>query len=416
MDRKGLRGSKEINAFVNVPHSQPHATAALPLPDPATLAHSARLSDQIRDEILAAGGSIGFRRFMDCALYAPGLGYYNAGAAKFGPAGDFVTAPELSPLFSTCLARQCEEILQLAGGDLILELGAGSGRMATDLLRELIARGNAPREYWILETSAGLRKRQRQRLARELPEFAARIRWLDRLPEGGVRGVILANEVLDAIPVCRVRLSGRRVMEMRIAWEGARFEWRCLPADAELDGAVQDIVRDLGAPLPDGYVTEVNMSLRALIERWAGALTVGALVLLDYGYPRREYFHPQRGEGTLLCHYRHRVHADPLLYPGLQDISAAVDFTAVAEAGAGAGLDLGGFTTQAHFLIGCGLEEIASRQSSDDTRRWLEVAQQVKVLTLPGEMGELVKAIAFTRNLPSRPLKGFASFDQRPRL
>lgn len=416
MDRKGLRGSKEINAFVNLPHSQPPAPAAHPLPDAAALAHSARLSDQIRDEIRAAGGSISFRRFMDRALYAPGMGYYSAGAIKFGAAGDFVTAPELSPLFSICLARQCEEILQLAGGDVILELGAGSGRMAADLLRELIARGSAPREYWILETSAELRQRQRQWLSGELPEFAPCIRWLDRLPAAGVRGVILANEVLDAVPVCRVRISPGRILETRVASEGGQLAWRDLPADTELDGAVREIVRGLGSTLPDAYTTEINTGLGALVSSWAGTLEAGALLLLDYGYPRNEYFHPQRADGTLLCHYRHRVHTDPFLYPGLQDISAAVDFTAVVEAGAAAGLDLLGFTTQAHFLIGCGIGEIATGGTPPDSRAWPGVAQQLRVLTLPGEMGEFVKAVALGRQLPPRPLMGFAAMDQRRRL
>ena len=353
---------------------------------------------------------------MEQALYAPGLGYYSAGAVKFGPDGDFVTAPELSPLFSNCVARQCEEILEQAGGDTVLELGAGSGRLACDLLRELAARGSAPREYWILETSAELRDRQSRLLCGELPDGATRIRWLDRLPESRFSGAILANEVLDAVPVHRVKLSRDRIDELRVSWKNSRFAWHEQPADDALDTTARRILTGIQWPFPDGYVTEIRGGLAPLVASWAQTLDAGALLLLDYGYPRREFFHPQRRDGTLLCHYRHRVHSDPFLYPGLQDISAAVDFTAVAEAASCAGLDVCGFTTQAHFLIGCGLEEITARCSEGGTRARLEAARQVKLLTLPGEMGEQVKAIALGRQLPARGLAGFAAADQRQRL
>ena len=353
---------------------------------------------------------------MEEVLYAPGLGYYSAGAVKFGEEGDFVTAPGLSPLFSICVARQCEEILEQAGGDIILELGAGSGQLACDLLRELTSRGSAPREYWILETSAELRARQSRLFGRELPDSVPRIRWLDRPPETRFSGVILANEVLDAVPVHRVKLSRDRIDELRVSWKDPRFAWQEQPADGALEASTRQFLAGIQWPSPDRYVTEIRGGLAPLVASWAESLDAGALLFLDYGYTRREFFHPQRRDGTLLCHYRHRVHSDPFVYPGLQDISAAVDFTAVAEAASGAGLDVCGFTTQAHFLIACGLEEIAARSGTAGTRAWLEIARQVKLLTLPGEMGDQVKAIALGRRLPERGLTGFAAADQRQRL
>lgn len=399
-----------------LPSRDPFQPGDLPRPDDTALGHSGRVAELIRAEINAAGGSISFRRYMELALYAPGLGYYSAGAAKFGAQGDFVTAPEISPLFSMCLARQCEQILDLAGGSIILEIGAGSGRMACDILRELDQRGRLPQEYWILETSADLRLRQSQLINRELPESAPRVRWLDRLPESPVRGVILANEVLDAAPVHRVGIRNTSIDEIRVAWSNTGFSWRRQPAEGELAAEVRHIVQQLENPLPDVYVTEINLDLAAWIAAWAGILEAGAILLIDYGYPRREYFHPQRRDGTLLCHYRHRVHGDPFLYPGLQDISASVDFTAVAEAGARAGIELYGFTTQAHFLMACGLDEIAARESKGAPRATLEISRQIKLLTLPGEMGEHVKAMALGRGLRQRRLAGFRIVDHRQRL
>lgn len=384
----------------------------LPVPPPDALEHSRRLAALIRSEIDAAGGYISFRRYMALALYAPGLGYYSAGSIKLGRAGDFTTAPELSPLFAACLARQCAEILERTGG-VILEFGAGSGVLALGILNELAASGNLPDEYLILEPSADLRQRQHD-LLHSLPGIGRRVRWLDRLPPEPLHGVILANEVLDALPVHRIRLHAGSVHELGVRWRSLGFEWTRLPAGPDVEESARSVMGELGA-LPDGYTTEFNSGLRAWIAAAAGVLQEGAVLLLDYGYPRREYYHRDRSEGTLICHYRHRAHADPFLYPGLQDISASVDFTLVAEGATAAGLEVGGFTTQAHFLIGCGVHELPQLAEGADERERLEFARQVRLLTLPGEMGERFKAMALLRSVAG-PLMGFNAFDHRRRL
>ena len=385
---------------------------ALPVPPEEALAHSRVLTDAIRAEIDAAGGHIPFKRFMELALYAPGLGYYSAGSEKIGAEGDFVTAPEISPLFSRCLARQCEQVIRRLGRGVILEPGAGTGVMAADMLLELERRGALPEAYWILEPSAELQRRQKQTLEARTPRLMDRINWLESLPARPFDGVILANEVLDAFPFDRIRIEGGEVYELHVAWEDGRFAWRSLPADQALRdyaGAILDI-----KSLPDGYTSEVNRSVQPFIASLADVLDRGVILLVDYGYPRAEYYHPQRIDGTMLCHYRHRVHADPFVYLGLQDITASVDFTTVAEAASAAGLAVAGFTTQAHFLLGCGLD--AMREGDDgDQKALLEYARQVKLLTLPAEMGERFKAMGLGRGF-DEPLAGFSLNDQRHRL
>jgi len=388
--------------------NRPRGTAIdpLPEPDPVARAHSLRLEDFIRREIGAAGGAIGFRRYMELALYAPGLGYYSAGATRFGRGGDFTTAPELSPLFAACVARQCAQILERTGGS-ILELGAGSGVLALGILDSLRDMGRLPEEYLILEPSADLRRCQQALLAGR-----SGVRWLDALPARPLRGVILANEVLDALPVHRVRLRGGSMEELRVRTGAAGFEWTAAPAGPELAAAARATLGGLD-PLPVGYTTEFNLDLRSWIAGIGAVLGEGAILLFDYGYPRREYYHPDRVDGTLVCHYRHRVHADPFLYPGLQDISASVDFTAVAEAAAAAGLQVAGFTTQAHFLIGCGLHELLPPDADERSRA--EFGREAKLLTLPGEMGERFKAMALLRGAAGA-LTGFGAADHRRRL
>src|SRR5690606_17312019 len=330
----------------------------LPLPDADALGHSRRVAEMIRAEIAASGGSISFRRYMELALYAPGAGYYSAGTEKFGRGGDFVTAPEISPLFSACLARQCAEVLRGTGG-VVLELGAGSGAMACDVLRALEASGDLPDAYLVLERSADLRARQERRLRDALPHLVDRVQWLDRLPEAPIRGVMLANEVADAMPVARGRVKAVTA-EMAVAAEGEGFAWREVQAPADLAEHVRRVLGPVLAELPDGYTTEFNPDLWPWIASLADLLEAGVIFIIDYGYPRAEYYHPDRTDGTLICHFRHRAHWDPFLYPGLQDISASVDFTAVAEAGTDAGLEVLGFTTQAHFLLGLGLAGMAA--------------------------------------------------------
>lgn len=390
-----------------------HNPQGLPPPDAEALAHSAQLVERIRAEI-DAQGPLGFARFMELALYAPGLGYYSAGARKFGAAGDFVTAPELSPLFSRCLARQCAEVLETLGGGDILEFGAGSGVMAADILLELECLGCLPERYLIMELSGELRQRQRETLAARAPGLLARVSWLDGLPDAPMHGVILGNEVLDALPVERFRIGDQGIESLSVAWGGAGFSWQAEPAGPALRAAVAALEASLGEALPPGYSTEINLALPAWMQGLADVLATGAVLLIDYGYPRREYYHPQRNQGTLMCHYRHRAHPDPFLWPGLQDITAYVDFSAVAEAGAVAGLNLAGFAHQAAFLIGCGLEELFTAPVVD-IHEQLERARQVKLLTLPGEMGERFKVIGFSRDY-ARPLRGFALDDRRGRL
>lgn len=388
------------------------STAALPVPPEAALAHSQALTDAIRAEIEAGGGHISFKRFMELALYAPGLGYYSAGSEKIGAAGDFVTAPEISPLFSRCLARQCEQVFRRLGRGIILEPGAGTGSMAADMLLELEQREALPEAYWILEPSAELRRRQEQTLDARIPRLMNRIKWLESLPARSFDGIILANEVLDAFPFDHIRIESGEVHELHVAWKDGYFAWCSLPADQALRDYAGTIL-DIGN-LPDGYTTEVNRSVQPFIASLAEVLDRGLILLVDYGYPRAEYYHPQRIDGTMLCHYRHRVHADPFVYVGLQDITASVDFTTVAEAAAAAGLTVAGFTTQAHFLLGCGLDEMREGEGGDQ-KALLEYARQVKLLTLPAEMGERFKAMALCRGF-DEPLAGFRLNDQRHRL
>jgi SAM-dependent MidA family methyltransferase len=387
---------------------------SLPSPEPEAAAHSARLTAYIRAELAAHGGHIPFSRFMELALYAPGLGYYSTGTRKFGASGDFITAPELSPLFSRCLARQCAEVLSTNGGD-ILELGAGSGTMAAELLLELEHLAFLPNRYAILEVSGELRQRQRQTLGERAAHLLTRVVWLNTLPEPGFRGIILGNEVLDAMPVERLRITPDGPRPLHVVWEKDRFVWLVGPEDEAVTHIVMALQNELDCILPEGYETEFNLHLPSWLQALAERLTAGVVLLIDYGYPRREYYHPQRTTGTLLCHYRHRAHGDPLILLGLQDITANVDFTAVADAAVAAGLTVTGYTSQSYFLFGCGLETLLTEVDPDDTQRYLELTRQVKLLTLPSEMGERFKAMALSRGVEI-PLQGFRLFDERGRL
>jgi len=372
--------------------------AELPEPAPAALAHSARLQSLIRDEIAAAGGRLPFDRYMELALYAPGLGYYVAGARKFGAAGDFVTAPEISPLFARCLARQCGELLGALGGGDVLEFGAGSGALAADLFRALVDAGAPVEDYRILELSPDLRERQRATLAERAPDLLPRVRWLDCLPER-FRGVMIGNEVLDAMPVHRFRVAHGAIEEGGLVATGAGLaeDWTA-PQSAGLTDAVR-LIEAAVSPLPDGYRSEVNLRLEPWLHAIAASLEAGGVLLIDYGYARAEYYRPERSGGTLLCHYRHRVHDDVLRWPGLQDITASVDFSAVAVAAQAAGLRLAGYTTQASFLLATGLDRLLADSDPDDVARHLALVQGAKLLTLPGEMGERFKVIGLAKAL-----------------
>jgi SAM-dependent MidA family methyltransferase len=382
---------------------------ALPPLSPEETAHSARLIERIRDEIDAHAGWISFERYMQMALYEPGLGYYSAGATKLGASGDFVTAPEISPLFSRCLAAQSAQALEAMAGGSVLELGAGSGVMAADVLKQLAAQERLPEHYLILEVSADLRERQRAFIQAHAPDLAARVTWLDRWPEH-FKGVVLANEVLDAMPVHRFRIRGDQVNTIGVTWQLGRLDWSETRAEPALERAVREIEAALGEPLPDGYASEINMQLAPWIGGLAASMREGAALFIDYGLPRRQYYRAERREGTLLCHYRHRFHDDPLIHVGVQDVGAWVDFTAVAEAANAAGFEIAGFTTQAHFLIGAGIERFLAQIGEQDITARVQLARQAMLLTLPGEMGERFKVIGLTKNFDG-PLKGFGVRD-----
>jgi SAM-dependent MidA family methyltransferase len=382
--------------------------------------HFARVRRFLVEQIVAAGGWLSFERYMDLALYAPALGYYSAGAHKLGTGGDFTTAPEVSSLFGACVARQCAEILGALGGGSILEIGAGSGRMAVDILTRLDTLGTSPDVYWILEVSADLRERQRGWLAQSLPHWIGRVRWLDQPPEDSFDGVILANEVLDALPVARFRWSAAGIEELGVVLENENapeeggFTWESRPAGQ----AMVDTCRRLsvaGGGWSDGYVSEYCPTLTAWTQSVTRALRTGAALWFDYGLPRSQYYLPERHDGTLLCHFQHRAHGDPLLYPGLQDITAWVDYTLLAEASRAADFTLGGFTTQSFFLAGLKVDQEMQIMAGEDANRFARLANQARQLMLPGEMGERFKAMAWLRGL-DLPLSGFALQDLRHTL
>lgn len=380
----------------------PSAAFEPPAPSAEALAHSGRVADTIRSAIVRAGGAIPFSAYMRLALYAPGLGYYQAGAEKFGAGGDFVTAPELSPLFGHVVGRQLAEILARTEGDTVLELGAGSGRLALSGLRALAQADRLPRRYLILEPSAELAARQKALLADETP-LVERIEWLERLPQHPIRGVILANEVADALPVERFRRRGGRLVRMGVRAAGDGFAWTELPAPAWLEERVEALAARYD--WPDDYASEVCLDLAPWTKSLAAVLERGVVLLLDYGLPEREYYHAQRSMGTLVCHYRHRAHDDPFLWPGLQDLSAWVDFSALARAGRAAGLALAGFATQAHFLLAGGIGEALA--TARDERERLRLAGEIQRLVLPAEMGEAFKALALARDAPPPSAFGF---------
>ncbi|MDH3887875.1 MAG: SAM-dependent methyltransferase [Gammaproteobacteria bacterium] len=384
----------------------------LPAPSAHELEFSAKLARVIREEIAAAAGAIPFSRFMELCLYAPGMGYYSAGRRKFGAGGDFVTAPEISPLFGRALATAVAPLLTSMEGSEILEFGAGSGRLAIDLLGELERLGCLPARYLILERSADLKLRQQQAIGEQLPQLLERVAWIDSLPASGFRGVMLANEVLDAMSVERFRWDGERAALFHVGSEADAFVWQ-LADNSETPDRLAGCLD--GLDLAAGYESEINTSLQPWMRSVSESLQQGMLLLIDYGYPQHEYFHAQRSSGTLMCHYRHHAHTDPLLWPGLQDITAHVDFTAVAEAAVAAGLAVAGYTTQAWFLLDCGLEELLQQAGPADSTAYLKAAQQAKTLLLPGEMGERFKCIALTRDVDI-PLPGFRLQDQRARL
>ena len=382
----------------------PPADPILPPPSPEAAVHSHQLAEHIANAILCEGDWIPFSRFMELVLYAPGLGYYAAGARKFGVEGDFVTAPEISPVFAKCLAMQADQVLKAVGGE-VLELGPGSGALAADLFGELKAAGAAPERYLLLEVSAELRERQRAKLAERFPEDFGAIR--------------VARPAPGADPRLRGRQRGPRRGPLRAGAAHGRGAAR-----ARRDPLRGRLRLDDDQPMPDGelkrralavfppggyeYLSEIGLAAEALVRTVAHALEAGVALFIDYGFPEREYYHPQRSMGTLRCHYRHRYHGDPFFLPGLQDITAHVDFTAMARAGEQGGAEVFGFTTQAYFLISCGLAVLVSEGDPNMTLSRLKATSAVHRLINPSEMGELFKVLGLGRGIDG-PLLGFQS-------
>jgi SAM-dependent MidA family methyltransferase len=375
----------------------------LPPPSPEAGTHSQRVAERIAEEIVTAGDWIPFSRYMELALYAPGLGYYSAGSRKFGAEGDFVTSPEISPMFAKCLALQARGVLAQVGGD-VFELGPGSGALAADLFGELKAMGVPPDRYVLLEVSPDLKQRQHELIASRHPDDLDRFVWIDALP-ASMRGFVVANEVLDVVPFALVRRDRGEIYERGVGLSEAGFAWE----DQRLpDGELR---RRANAVFPPGdyeYLTEVGLAAEGLVRTISAALEAGVALFIDYGFPQREFYHPQRSMGTLRCHYRHRFHGDPFFLPGLQDITAHVDFTAMGAAAESAGCEVLGFTTQAYFLISCGLAVLVSGGDPNMTLSRLKATSAVHRLISPSEMGELFKVLAFGRGI-NGPLLGFQS-------
>ncbi len=390
-----------------------HST--LPPASETALAHSHAVQKLIQNEITQTGGWISFDQFMNLALYAPGMGYYSGGATKLGHAGDFVTAPEISSLFGRTLARQIKQISEQVENADILEFGAGSGKLALDILSELEQLDCLPKKYFILEVSAELRERQRALIATEAPRFMHLLEWLERLPTQ-FNGTVLANEVLDAMPVHIVSWHDDTVHERGVIWQNAQFEWQeRVIQNQELYKIARELMcqvnpdNDAAATYP--YISEINLAARRFVRSLADVIQQGVILFIDYGFGRSEYYHPQRNQGTLMCHYRHHAHDDPFYLPGLQDITSHVDFSAVTEVAENTELLLSGYTTQAFFLINCGITEILAQTSAENMNQYLPQANQLQKLISPAEMGELFKVIAFSKHFPE-PLIGFSTGDK----
>ncbi|MFA9459749.1 class I SAM-dependent methyltransferase [Thiohalorhabdus sp. Cl-TMA] len=389
--------------------------SALPEPNDAERERAESVAAVLRDRMAASGGAIPFDRFMRTALYEPGLGYYVGGRERLGRGGDFVTAPELTPFFGYTVAGQVVDLLARCGGGDVLEAGAGSGALATQLLAELERLGNLPERYRILEVSPDLKERQRRTLERTLPHLMDRVEWLEDFPAEAWRGVVVANELLDSLPVHRVRITEEGLKELHVAPnDSGGFQWREGPVS---DPRIADAIGSLDG-LPAGMETEVNLEAPAWTVQAAESLERGGVLLIDYGHPAAELYSPGRARGTLMCHFRHRAHDDPFYLPGVQDITAHVDFSAVAGASAGAGLELGGFATQAQFLINLGLTHrvesyLGAGGVSDEEQ--LQLATALKQLTLPQGMGESFKALLLVRGVEG-PFPGFRQGDRAGEL
>ena len=407
---------------MNEPHHMRPAADVLPEPDEAAKVWSQALCMQIEEQCNRNKGVIPFSEFMQMALYAPGFGYYSGGLQKFGAEGDFITAPEVSAMFSQCLAIQATDVLAAMDKPTVLEFGAGSGVMAADILLELEQLECLPEQYLILELSADLKQRQKNTIKNKAEHLLDRVAWLDALPTEKFNGVVLANEVLDAMPIEGFRISGDEVQSLYVRCKEDEQAKKTTEISSEYKAASEDVIKAvrgieerIETSFPDGYCSEFNPAISGWLESIASVLQQGIVLLIDYGYAAAEYYHEERKMGTMMCHYQHRAHDNPLWYPGLQDITAFVDFTDVAYSAVDAGFDVSGYTSQAMFLMSSGLDELHQRQLTDDVKNQVMLSQQIKTLTMPSEMGERFKVMALTKNY-DEPLRGFIMQDLRGRL
>jgi SAM-dependent MidA family methyltransferase len=396
----------------------------LPEPDEQSKQQSRSLRQHIDAACARAGGWIRFSKFMNMALYEPGLGYYSGGLQKFGQQGDFITAPEVSALFGQCLANQLSEILlhfsdgESEGDKCLLEFGAGSGILAADILLQLEKLGTLPEKYLILELSAELQQRQQQTIMRRAAHLSGYVQWLDRLPDELENVIVIANEVLDAMPVeCfRVNCDKANTVELlMVGAEGGDLVSRYQPADDLTRDEIDAIRQRSEIEFADNYRSEYNPAIKGWLAELAGSINKLVILLIDYGYNEKEYYHHDRTAGTLMCYYQHRAHGDYFRWPGLQDITAFVNFTALAYSAVELDMEVAGYSTQAAFLLACGLSDLHASQVTDDVRQQIKLSQQIKTLTLPSEMGERFKVMALTKNY-DKPLTGFSMLNLRNRL
>lgn len=376
------------------------------------------MKQHIADICAQNGGWIRFSDYMDMALYQPGLGYYSGGLQKFGEKGDFITAPEVSPLFGQCLANQLSEIIDNISSRhavSLLEFGAGTGVLAVDILRQLQVLDKLPQNYYILELSAELQLRQKQMIDQEIPELADRVQWLSEVPDAMGNVIVIANEVLDAMPAELFEIGVDGVHSKVVGVEDGKLVSRYMPADEKTCEVIETISRRSDIEFQPGYRSEYNPAILAWLSSLEEKADSMVVLLIDYGYAETEYYHPDRATGTMMCYYRHRAHDDALWWPGLQDITAFVNFTDVAYAADSLSMGVAGYTTQAAFLLANGLSELHAEQVSDDIQQQVKLSQQIKTLTLPTEMGDRFKVMALTKNYDA-PLTGFSMLDLRNRL
>lgn len=396
------------------------STDTLPEPDEAAKQHSLLLQQSIKAACGHADGGIRFAEFMNIALYQPGLGYYSSGSQKFGQKGDFITAPEVSPLFGQCLAKQIAEILlnyKKTSDDkaVVLEFGAGSGVLAVDVLLELERLDCLPEQYLIIELSAELQQRQQHILQEKVPQLFSRLLWLDHLPENVNNAVVIANEVLDAMPVECFRVHGSDIESLMVDVENDKLTARYTAADSRTLEKLESIKQRSEIEFSDGYCSEYNPAIAGWLSALDSKIDKMVVLLIDYGYNEKEYYHTDRDNGTLMCYYQHRAHGNFFWWPGLQDITAFVNFTDVAYCADDLELEVSGYTTQAAFLLANGLSELHAEQVTDDVLQQIKLSQQIKTLTLPSEMGDRFKVMALAKNY-EEPLQGFSMLDLRNRL